>query len=47
MTPRGYGLLEEELRRLRAEERPRIVREIEEAWEKYILSLKIPRDWKR
>ncbi|MEN8159161.1 MAG: transcription elongation factor GreA [Myxococcota bacterium] len=31
MTPRGHGLLEEELRRLRAEERPRIVREIEEA----------------
>ena len=31
MTPRGYGLLEEELRRLRSEERPRIVREIEEA----------------
>jgi len=31
MTPRGYGLLEEELRRLRAEERPRIVREIEAA----------------
>ena len=29
MTPRGYALLEEELRRLRAEERPRIVREIE------------------
>jgi len=31
MTPRGYALLEEELRRLRAEERPRIVREIEAA----------------
>lgn len=31
MTPRGYALLEEELRRLRAEERPRIVREIEVA----------------
>jgi len=31
MTPRGYGRLEEELRRLRAEERPRIVREIEQA----------------
>jgi transcription elongation factor GreA len=31
MTPRGYSLLEEELRRLRAEERPRIVREIEVA----------------
>ena len=31
MTPRGYALLEEELRRLRAEERPRIVREIETA----------------
>ncbi len=31
MTPRGYGLLEEELKRLRAEERPRIVREIEAA----------------
>ena len=31
MTPRGYGLIEEELRRLRAEERPRIVREIEAA----------------
>jgi transcription elongation factor GreA len=31
MTPRGYGLLEEELRRLRSEERPRIVREIEAA----------------
>jgi transcription elongation factor GreA len=31
MTPRGYALLEEELRRLRAEERPRIVREIESA----------------
>jgi transcription elongation factor GreA len=31
MTPRGYVLLEEELRRLRAEERPRIVREIEAA----------------
>jgi len=31
MTPRGYALLEEELRRLRAEERPRIVREIEDA----------------
>ena len=31
MTPRGYSLLEEELRRLRAEERPRIVREIEDA----------------
>ena len=31
MTPRGSGLLEEELRRLRAEERPRIVREIEAA----------------
>lgn len=31
MTPRGYGLLEEEMRRLRAEERPRIVREIEAA----------------
>ena len=29
MTPRGYALLEEELRRLRAEDRPRIVREIE------------------
>ena len=29
MTPRGYALLEEELKRLRAEERPRIVREIE------------------
>jgi transcription elongation factor GreA len=31
MTPRGYAQLEEELRRLRAEERPRIVREIEVA----------------
>jgi transcription elongation factor GreA len=31
MTPRGYALLEEELRRLRAEDRPRIVREIEVA----------------
>lgn len=31
MTPRGKSLLEEELRRLRAEERPRIVREIEAA----------------
>jgi transcription elongation factor GreA len=31
MTPRGKALLEEELRRLRAEERPRIVREIEAA----------------
>jgi transcription elongation factor GreA len=31
MTPRGYSLLEEELRRLRAEDRPRIVREIEVA----------------
>lgn len=31
MTPRGYALLEEELRRLRAEDRPRIVREIEAA----------------
>jgi transcription elongation factor GreA len=31
MTPRGYELLEEELRRIRAEERPRIVREIEAA----------------
>jgi transcription elongation factor GreA len=31
MTPRGYALLDEELRRLRAEERPRIVREIETA----------------
>jgi transcription elongation factor GreA len=31
MTPRGYSLLEEELRRLRAEDRPRIVREIETA----------------
>ena len=31
MTPRGYALLEEELRRLRAEDRPRIVREIETA----------------
>jgi transcription elongation factor GreA len=31
MTPRGYALLDEELRRLRAEERPRIVREIEDA----------------
>jgi transcription elongation factor GreA len=31
MTPRGYAQLEEELRRLRAEERPRIVREIETA----------------
>jgi transcription elongation factor GreA len=31
MTPRGYALLEEELRRLRAEERPRIVKEIEVA----------------
>jgi transcription elongation factor GreA len=31
MTPRGKTLLEEELRRLRAEERPRIVREIETA----------------
>jgi transcription elongation factor GreA len=29
MTPRGYALLDEELRRLRAEDRPRIVREIE------------------
>jgi transcription elongation factor GreA len=31
MTPRGHGLLEEELKRLRSEERPRIVREIEGA----------------
>jgi transcription elongation factor GreA len=31
MTPRGHGLLEEELKRLRSEERPRIVREIETA----------------
>jgi transcription elongation factor GreA len=31
MTPRGYALLDEELRRLRAEDRPRIVREIETA----------------
>jgi transcription elongation factor GreA len=31
MTPRGHGLLEEELKRLRSEERPRIVREIEVA----------------
>jgi transcription elongation factor GreA len=31
MTPRGYALLDEELRRLRAEDRPRIVREIEVA----------------
>jgi len=31
MTPRGYAQLEEELRRLRAEDRPRIVREIEVA----------------
>jgi transcription elongation factor GreA len=31
MTPRGHALLEEELKRLRSEERPRIVREIETA----------------
>jgi transcription elongation factor GreA len=31
MTPRGQALLEEELKRLRSEERPRIVREIETA----------------
>lgn len=31
MTPRGYSQLEEELRRLRSEDRPRIVREIEAA----------------
>jgi transcription elongation factor GreA len=31
MTPRGHALLEEELKRLRSEERPRIVREIEAA----------------
>jgi transcription elongation factor GreA len=31
MTPRGQALLEEELKRLRSEERPRIVREIEAA----------------
>jgi transcription elongation factor GreA len=31
MTPRGYAMLEDECRRLKAEERPRIVKEIEEA----------------
>jgi len=31
MTPRGYEMLEEELKRLRSQERPRIVREIEAA----------------
>jgi transcription elongation factor GreA len=31
MTPRGYRLLQEELKRLTSVERPRIVREIEEA----------------
>jgi transcription elongation factor GreA len=31
MTPRGYALLEEECRRLKSEERPRIVKEIEAA----------------
>ncbi len=31
MTPRGYQMLQEELKRLKAEERPKIVKEIEEA----------------
>ena len=31
MTPRGFAKLEEEFRRLKAEERPRIVKEIEAA----------------
>ncbi len=31
MTPRGHALLEEELKRLKSVERPKIVREIEEA----------------
>jgi transcription elongation factor GreA len=31
MTPRGYQMLQDELKRLKAEERPKIVREIEEA----------------
>jgi transcription elongation factor GreA len=31
MTPRGYAMLEDECRRLKSVERPRIVKEIEEA----------------
>ena len=31
MTPRGYQMLQEELKRLKSEERPKIVKEIEEA----------------
>jgi len=31
MTPRGYQLLQEELKHLKSQERPKIVREIEEA----------------
>ena len=31
MTPRGYQMLQDELRRLKGEERPKIVKEIEEA----------------
>jgi len=31
MTPRGHALLQEELQRLRAEDRPQVVRQIEEA----------------
>ena len=31
MTPRGYQMLQEELKRLKSEERPKVVKEIEEA----------------
>ena len=31
MTPRGYQMLQDELKRLKSEERPKIVKEIEEA----------------
>ncbi len=31
MTPRGYQMLQDELKRLKSEERPKVVKEIEEA----------------